>query len=227
MSLSRGGQRVRKIGARTLLIGGLLLAAAVIVTTTGCNGDSSSAPSSSAATSSTLSISGTPATQAAIGQTYSFRPVVSDSAAPAAVGFSIQNKPMWATFNTSSGQLAGTPASADVGSYPGIVISASTAGAQASLTGFTITVLQKGTVVLSWEAPTTNTDGSPLTDIAGYIVHYGTIASLLTQSAALDTATDGYSLSALAPGIWYFAISATNSAGVEGAWSDVVSATVN
>lgn len=31
-----------------------------------------------------------------------------------------------------------------------------------------------GTVTVSWDAPTTNADGSPLTDLAGYQVYYGT-----------------------------------------------------
>ena len=30
-------------------------------------------------------------------------------------------------------------------------------------------------VTLSWDPPTTNADGTPLTDLAGYKVYYGTI----------------------------------------------------
>src|SRR5438309_1476774 len=34
-----------------------------------------------------------------------------------------------------------------------------------------------GVLDASWTAPTTNTDGSPLTDLAAYRVYYGTSAS--------------------------------------------------
>ncbi len=30
-----------------------------------------------------------------------------------------------------------------------------------------------GTITLAWDAPTTNTDGTPLTDLAGYKIYYG------------------------------------------------------
>jgi len=38
-----------------------------------------------------------------------------------------------------------------------------------------VTVVKKnnGTALLSWTAPTENSDGSPLTDLAGYKIHYG------------------------------------------------------
>src|SRR4030067_1427045 len=31
----------------------------------------------------------------------------------------------------------------------------------------------KNKTMLTWDAPTTNTDGSPLTDLAGYKIYYG------------------------------------------------------
>ena len=226
MPLSRGGQRLRKFGAQAFSIGGRLLCVAALTVAAGCTSDGS-ASSSSAATSAGLQISGSPAQQALIGQAYAFTPVVKDASAPAAVGFSIQNKPGWATFNTASGELHGTPTSADVGNYPGIVISASTSGAQASLAGFTITVPQAGAVVVSWQAPATNTDGSPVADVSGYTIHYGTIASLLTQSVTVDNPNTSYTFQNLTSGVWYFALSANSSAGVQGAVSDPVSMTVD
>jgi mannan endo-1,4-beta-mannosidase len=56
------------------------------------------------------------------------------------VGYSIQNKPTWATFNTATGALQGTPRAADVGKYPNVVISASDGASTASLPAFNITV---------------------------------------------------------------------------------------
>ncbi len=214
---------MREIGAQALSIGGRLLCVAALAVAVGCNGDGSG---SSASTSAGLSLSGSPAAQAYIGQAYAFTPVVKDSTTPATVGFSIQNMPHWASFSTSTGQLSGTPSSTDVGTYHDIVISASTAAAQASLAPFTITVPQAGSITLSWQAPTTNTDGSAQADVTGYTIQYGTIASLLTQSVTVDNPTTSYTFDNLAAGVWYFAISATSSAGVQGALSDTVSATV-
>jgi Putative Ig domain len=85
-------------------------------------------------------ISGTPATNAVVGAAYSFQPSVSD-AKGSTLTFAITGKPAWATFNTVTGQLSGTPSSADLGSDPGIVISVSDGSATASLPTFTITVL--------------------------------------------------------------------------------------
>ncbi len=221
-----------KVGSQAVSIRALLLCLAAVLGAAGCNNDGSSSGSSSSGSSSLsslgLSISGQPPQQAAIGQVYSFTPAVKAAAgSAAAIGFSIRNKPTWASFNTASGRLDGTPGANDVGSYPGIVISASSGSAQASLGGFTITVLQKGAVLLSWDAPTTNTDGSPLADLAGYTIHYGTIESLLTQSVTVDNPNTSYAFQNLAAGVWYFAISAVTSAGIDGAMSDPVSATIN
>jgi hypothetical protein len=208
---------VRKSSARS--IGGLLVCAVAAVAMAGCNFDGSS-PSSSA-----LSISGTPATQAAVGQAYSFKPVVTGSAASSAVGFSIQNKPMWATFSTSSGQLQGSPAIEDVGSYSNIIISASTGGAQASLVAFTINVTKSGSVTLNWQAPKTNTDGTPLKDVAGYTINYGTGATHLVHT--VKVAATSYTFQNLEQGVWFFSVSAYTTAGVEGAPSAAVSTQVN
>ena len=46
-----------------------------------------------------------------------------------------------------------------------------------SLPAFSITVTQVGlgSMSLSWTPPTQNTDGSALTDLAGYKLYYGTV----------------------------------------------------
>ena len=85
-------------------------------------------------------ISGTPATSVAAGQAYSFRPTASDPDGQA-LTFSIANAPAWANFNASTGRLSGTPNAADVGTYAGIVISASDGAATTSLPTFSITVV--------------------------------------------------------------------------------------
>jgi len=84
-------------------------------------------------------ITGTPATSVQAGSHYSFQPAASDADGNA-LTFSIGNKPSWATFSTTTGQLSGTPAVANVGAYANITITVSDGKANVSLAAFTITV---------------------------------------------------------------------------------------
>ena len=73
-----------------------------------------------------------------------------------------------------------------------------------------------------WVAPTDNTNGTPLTDLAGYHIHYGTTKDNLTQVIDLSTtSTTEYEITGLSPGTYYFAISAYTAQGSESAESDV------
>jgi Fibronectin type III domain len=84
-----------------------------------------------------------------------------------------------------------------------------------------------GTVTLTWIAPTGNTNGTPLTDLAGYHIHYGTSQDNLTKVIDLaGTGTTEYEVSGLAPGTYYFAISAYTAMGTESAQSDVGNKTI-
>ena len=85
-------------------------------------------------------ISGTPAGSVAVGQAYSFTPTAADPDGQA-LTFSIVNKPSWATFNTATGRLNGTPAAGNVGSFADIAISVSDGAATTSLPAFTISVV--------------------------------------------------------------------------------------
>jgi hypothetical protein len=169
-------------------------------------------------------ISGTPSTSVVAGATYSFTPGASDADGNT-LAFSITGKPSWATFSTATGVLTGTPSTAQVGAYSNIVISVSDGTATRSLGAFTITVTQAtgtGTATLSWSAPTQNTDGSPLTDLAGYRVYHGTSASSLSDVADVPGATAmGYTWNQLASGTHYFAVAAYTASGVESAISGV------
>ena len=81
---------------------------------------------------------------------------------------------------------------------------------------------------LSWEAPTANTDGTALTDLAGYRIYYGPSAENLSQSVQVNTTgLQTYVLDGLEPGTWYFALTAYTTTGVESGMSQVVSAAVN
>ena len=175
-----------------------------------------------------LTIGGKPMTQAVVGQSYAFTPTVSGPK-DATLSFSIQNKPAWASFSISTGQLSGTPGAGNVGTSTGIVISVSDGTTSATLGSFSIAVGAAsggtpGQAVLNWSAPTTNTNGAALSDLAGYTLSYGTSASELDQSVQISNpATTSYTFSNLAAGTWYFAVSAYTSAGVQSAPTPAVS----
>lgn len=83
-----------------------------------------------------------------------------------------------------------------------------------------------GKVTLRWAPPTTNEDGSPLTDLAGYHVYYGRAPGAWAHTLDLPAGAAGIEIRNLAAGSWYFSISSYNTAGVESARSGVVSATI-
>lgn len=173
-------------------------------------------------------ISGTPPVSVNAGQAYNFQPSASDPNGTT-LTFSISNKPAWATFNTSSGRLYGTPGSADVGSYTGIVIRVSDGTTTVSLAAFSIAVTQvaNGTATISWVPPTQNTDGSPLTDLGGYRIYYGTNQTNLAQMVELDNpGLTSYMVQNLSPATWYFTMRAFRSNGTESEPSNIVSKTI-
>lgn len=177
----------------------------------------------SAAANRAPTISGTPATSINAGTAYSFRPAAADADGDA-LTFSIANQPAWATFSTSTGQLAGTPAAADVGNYPGIVISVRDGKTSVSLPAFAISVNQVslGSATLMWTPPTQNTDGSALSNLAGYRILYGTSASALTQTVQVsNVSVTTYVIENLAPATYYFAVKAYTTTGAESANSNV------
>lgn len=181
-----------------------------------------------AVTNHAPTISGTPTTSITAGGSYSFTPTASDSDGDT-LGFSIQNKPSWATFSTATGKLSGTPTTA--GTYSSIIISVSDGKVSTALAAFAITVSAAstpttGSATLNWTAPTTNTDGTALTNLSGYKIYYGTSASSLSNSVSVSLGLSSYMISNLASGTWYFAITAVNSSGIESALSSVVSKTI-
>jgi hypothetical protein len=82
-------------------------------------------------------ISGNPATVVKVGYNYTFTPTASDENRDS-LTFSITNKPDWATFDTNTGTLSGTPNV--VSNYTGIEISVSDGQLSAQLAAFNIEV---------------------------------------------------------------------------------------
>lgn len=86
------------------------------------------------------------------------------------------------------------------------------------------TTAPTGSAIVTWIAPQTNADGSALTNLLGFHVYYGTDANVLGTlrdvpgAAASDTA-----FTKLAPGTYYFAVTAYTADGAESDLSVVVS----
>lgn len=186
---------------------------------------------SAASTSNTApKISGTPSTSVAVGSAYSFTPTASDANGDS-LTFSISNKPAWASFSSSTGRLSGTPTSSHVGTYSSIVIRVSDGKVSTSLPSFSINVgaagTSTGTATVSWTAPTRNSDGTTLTNLAGYKIVYGTSASSLSRTVQVSNAgLTRYVIEDLAPGTYYFAVKAYTSTGAESSNSSVASKTI-
>ena len=173
-------------------------------------------------------ISGAAPTSIVEGQAYSFTPTASDPDGDT-LSFSITNKPSWAAFSTITGLLSGTPGMGTVGSYPNIQIKVSDGTLEVSLAAFSIAVQQaaNGTATLSWTAPTTRADGSPLTDLAGYKVRYGNAAGSYPTTITLSNpGITSYMVENLASGTWFFVLASFDSAGVESADSSPASKTI-
>jgi hypothetical protein len=116
----------------------------------------------------------------------------------------------------------------DEGSSTGPLSNSSTSTSTGSSgSGSTGTTSSTGTATLRWAEPTTNTNGTPLTDLAGYEIYYGESASNLSDTVHLSGATTTqYVINNLTSGTWYFAIKSLTSTGRESSMSEVVSLTI-
>jgi hypothetical protein len=168
-------------------------------------------------------ISGSPAQAVTVGSNYTFNPTV-HAAAGSALTFNISNKPAWATFNSATGALVGTPATNDVGMDPQIQISVSDGKKTAELPPFSISVTASVTsVTLTWTIPTVNTNGTAVNDLAGYHIYYGTSASSLNTVITVNNPGDtSQVIGNLTAGTWYFAVASFNSAKIDSALSAVL-----
>jgi len=217
--------------ARTGLI--VLLAALCL---SGCRDDdqvaaptSAAAPPPSTSAVQSLVLRGAPPTTALAGTQYSFTPTVAGSTTR--VMFSIAGQPAWARFDTNTGSLTGVPAAKDEGTTGKITISASNGTGSASMSPFMIDVkvadANTDSATLSWTAPTENTDGTPVKDLAGYHVSYGTSPGELTKTITVAGATTTTCIiSGLSEGTYYFAVVAYTETGTKSGDSNLASQTI-
>jgi hypothetical protein len=180
-------------------------------------------------TNSAPTISGSPSSAVNVGATYTFLPTASDPDGDA-LTFSISNKPAWAEFDSSTGAVSGVPSLGDVGNYSNIMVTVSDGQANASLSQFSVEVtqVQPGSVTLSWTAPTQNSDGSALTNLASYNIYYGVSPGHFPNQRQINNpGVTTYVVDNLAPNTYYFVATAVNSQGIESQFSNSTPVTVN
>jgi hypothetical protein len=172
------------------------LISTVVLVLAGCGGGGgeSSTPATAPAQQAPQSaptISGSPATSVTAGQAYTFQPSASDANGDT-LAFSITGAPSWASFDSGTGRLSGSPGANDVGTASNVVISVSDGGRSASLPAFSIQVLSAATGGTN-SAPTIS--GNPTTSLnAGMAYSF--------QPAAADADNDTLTFSVVNAPSW-------------------------
>ena len=88
--------------------------------------------------------------------------------------------------------------------------------------------------ILTWNAPETNGDGTPLTDLAGYKIYYGKSPGNYSEAIVLplesascqkngNMTTCNFTITGFSSGRYYFALTAYNSDGFESSLSNEAS----
>ena len=105
------------------------------------------------------------------------------------------------------------------------------------LIGIVIILLSAGLLIalpyqpkttLMWEAPTTNIDGSPLTDLSGYKVYWGAVSGTYTgvkDVLNVTTVNIAQTMAITPKGNYCFVVTAYDVAGNESDWSNEICAT--
>jgi len=164
-----------------------------------------------------------------VGATFDYLPTAQDPENDT-LQFTATNLPPWATLDSITGRIRGTPGPGDAGVYESISITVADAMHKVVTAPFSITVnpalepapepaleLGNGVASLQWETPPSKVSGEPLDDLAGYRILYGRSSSNLDHSVLItDPATTSYRFSTLSSGVWYFAVVAVNANGLEG-----------
>jgi hypothetical protein len=177
-------------------------------------------------------ISGTPPTTVVAGDRYTFTPSASDPDNDS-LSFSVSNLPSWASFSTQTGAISGSPTESQVGVYADITISVSDGTETVSLAPFSVEVetaqAATGSLTISWNAPTTRMDGSPLSlsEIDGYCIFLGDSPSNLTMRVDLNEGSvTSHTLNNLPVGSYFVAVSVYDTDGQASEYSNTVEMTV-
>lgn len=140
-------------------------------------------------------------------------------AATAATGSSTTSATSASTTSTAS---SGTTSSSGAGSTAGTTAGSGTVASTNQSTPPVTTT--DGVATLDWMPPTENSDGSVLTNLAGYTVYYGTSPGDLSQSVKVtNPGLAAYTVTGLPSGTWYFAVTSYSADGVESSRTNTVS----
>jgi hypothetical protein len=169
---------------------------------------------------------------AQVGAAFDYQPVAQDPDRDT-LRFTAVNLPAWASLDPASGHITGTPGPNDAGLYESISVTVADATHKVVTAPFSITVnpaveeVASGVASLQWELPPSKVSGEPLDDLAGYRILYGRSSSDLDHSVMIpDPAITSYQVSSLSPGVWYFAVVAVNSDGLEGPPTTLISKSI-
>ena len=174
-------------------------------------------------------ITGNPLPAVSVGQNYTFTPNASDPDGDT-LTFSIQNQPMWASFDPATGTISGVATLGTEGTYANIQISVSDGTSTTTMRTFSIdvTLADLGSTTLSWTPQLENTDGSPLMDLAAYKLYYGTAMGTYPNEILIDNpGITTYVVENLVPNTYYFVATSINELGVESDFSNVATKIVN
>ena len=199
--MERNARAIRRYGLRAAWLLTLCLAA--------CGGEEEE--EQPAQTAAPLQIGGSSPAMLAVGEYYEFTPTVTNRSN--SVTFKIAGKPGWAVFDATTGALTGTPTAADVAVYSRISISASDGPTTVHLAPFDLQVVAFGShsITVSWLSPTSNDDGSALSDLAGFRIHYGRQSGRYTRTISVDNpGLTSYVVDGLVPGAYYFSMGSYN-----------------
>ncbi len=84
-----------------------------------------------------------------------------------------------------------------------------------------------GAATLDWMPPTTNMDGSPLADLGGYRIYWGTTPGAYPNSVTvINPGLASYMVENLVPSTYYFVTTAFNTSGGESGFSNMVQKTI-
>jgi len=166
-------------------------------------------------------------------------PTLSFSASPASVSQNGSTTLSWnssdATSCTASGDWSGNKGTSGSESTGSLTIDSlytlTCTGAGGSVNesvNVTVVLSSNGTALLSWTPPTENTDGSPLTDLAGYKIRYGTSPGNYSDTEIInDPGLTSFMIEDLASADWYFVMTSFNDSGIESGYSTEVSKTID
>lgn len=169
-----------------------------------------------------------PVTSAVVGDTYVYEPEASDPDGDD-LSYTIENKPEWASFDRSTGRMSGTPQAGHEGRWDNIRVKVSD-GIETTTKSFAVLVTSIGTasVTLNWTAPTENDDGSPLTDLAGYKIYYGSESGVYDQQIDVDNpGITTYVVDSLNTQSYFFVATAYNYSGIESDYTNEVEILAN